>query len=456
MNFGKINKGKAALNIRLNLLFAFLVHAIPFIQCNNQRSAGIDYIAQQMEVLFDNTGARVDHKYDHVGILYRLQRFNHREFFYGLARASTLANTCCINQGITLAATFEWNIYTVTRTFILYDLAYYWKHRLGHEVALFWGSHVSHHQSEDYNLGTALRQTSIDFHGFLFLIPFFIVGVPGEVLVATVSLNLIYQFWVHTQHVPKLGPIEWIMVTPSNHRVHHARNDQYVDKNYGGVFIIWDRLFSTFQDELAEEPAVYGLRKPLNSWNPLWANTHVYWRLLIDFVKMKGFRNKVQLLFKPPGWLPADYTKTCKAAAPVDLKSKYDPKVAGITRAYVFGQFIITVVVSLSLAELATVASTVELWAAAGFIALSLFTHGYILGKRVLSTPLECSRLLLAVGLAYLLPLGAALAAILSYSAAASLVMIAVGIVIRRPIFAAEGKRNDDGQLGQELSDASA
>jgi hypothetical protein len=246
------------------------------------------------------------------------------------------------------------------------------------------------------------------------------------------------------------------MVTPSNHRVHHARNDQYVDKNYGGVFIIWDRLFGTFQDELAEEPAVYGLRKPLNSWNPLWANTHVYWRLLIDFVKMKGIKNKVQLLFKPPGWLPADYTKTCKAAAPVDLKSKYDPKVAGITRAYVFGQFIITVVVSLSLAELATVASTVELWAAAGFIALSLFTHGYILDKRVRSTPLECSRLLLAVGLAYLLPLGAALAAILSYSAAASLVMIAVGLVIRRPIFAAEGKRNDDGQLSQELSDASS
>ena len=131
---------------------------------------------------------------------------------------------------------------------------------------------------------------------------------------------------MHTQHVPKLGPIEWIMVTPSNHRVHHARNDQYVDKNYGVVFIIWDRLFGTFQDELAEEPAVYGLRKPLNSWNPLWANTHVYWRLLIDFVKMKGIKNKVQLLFKPPGWLPADYTKTCKAAAPVDLKSKYHLK----------------------------------------------------------------------------------------------------------------------------------
>jgi len=161
-------------------------------------------------------------------------------------------------------------------------------------------------------------------------------------------------------------------------------------------------------------------------------------------------------LFKPPGWLPTDYTKTCKAAAPVDLKSKYDPKVAGITRAYVFGQFIITVIVSLSLAELATVASTADLWAAAGFIALSLFTHGYILDKRVLSTPLESSRLLLAIGLAYLLPLGAALAAILSYSAAASLIMIAVGIVTRRPILAAEGKRNNDCQPVKELPGASA
>ena len=339
-------------------------------------------------------------------------------------------------------------------TFIFYDLAYYWKHRLGHEVALFWGSHVSHHQSEDYNLGTALRQTSIDFHGFLFLIPFFIAGVPGEVLVATVSLNLIYQFWVHTQHVPALGPIEWIMVTPSNHRVHHARNDQYVDKNYGGVFIIWDRIFGTYQDELAEEPAVYGLRKPLNSWNPLWANTHVYWRLLVDFVKIKGIKNKTQLLFKRPGWLPEGYAKTCKAT-PIDLRSKYDPPVAGATKAYVFGQFLITVAVSLSLAGLATLASPVELWAAAGFIVLSLFTHGYVLDKRRLAAPLESARLLLAIALAFLLPLGSTLSALLGYSAAASLIVVGISIALQRNILGAGDQEIHKGGNSEGLAKAS-
>jgi len=339
-------------------------------------------------------------------------------------------------------------------TFIFYDLAYYWKHRLGHEVALFWGSHVSHHQSEDYNLGTALRQTSIDFHGFLFLIPFFIAGVPGEVLVATVSLNLIYQFWVHTQHVPALGPIEWIMVTPSNHRVHHARNDQYVDKNYGGVFIIWDRIFGTYQDELAEEPAVYGLRKPLNSWNPLWANTHVYWRLLVDFVKIKGIKNKTQLLFKRPGWLPEGYAKTCKAT-PIDLRSKYDPPVAGATKAYVFGQFLITVAVSLSLAGLATLASPVELWAAAGFIVLSLFTHGYVLDKRRLAAPLESARLLLAIALAFLLPLGSMLSALLGFSAAASLIVVGISIALQRNILGAGDQEIRKGGNSEELAKAS-
>lgn len=339
-------------------------------------------------------------------------------------------------------------------TFIFYDLAYYWKHRLGHEVALFWGSHVSHHQSEDYNLGTALRQTSIDFHGFLFLIPFFIAGVPGEVLVATVSLNLIYQFWVHTQHVPALGPIEWIMVTPSNHRVHHARNDQYVDKNYGGVFIIWDRIFGTYQDELAEEPAVYGLRKPLNSWNPLWANTHVYWRLLVDFVKIKGIKNKTQLLFKRPGWLPEGYAKTCKAT-PIDLRSKYDPPVAGATKAYVFSQFLITVAVSLSLAGLATLASPVELWAAAGFIVLSLFTHGYILDKRRLAAPLESARLLLAIALAFLLPLGSMLSALLGFSAATSLIVVGISIALQRNILGAGDQEIRQGGNSEGLAKAS-
>ena len=163
---------------------------------------------------------------------------------------------------------------------------------MGHEVALFWGAHVAHHQSEDFNLGTALRQTSTDFYSFIFYLPFFAAGYPGEVLFSVVSLNLIYQFWVHTEHIQKLGP-RMALVTPSNHRVHHGRNEQYIDRNYGGVFIVWDRLFGTFQDELPEEPVIFGLSKPLKSWNPLWANAHVYWRLMLDCWHTPGLLNKL-------------------------------------------------------------------------------------------------------------------------------------------------------------------
>ena len=121
------------------------------------------------------------------------------------------------------------------------------------------------------------------------------------------SLNLIYQFWVHTEHVPKLGPFEWIFVSPSNHRVHHGRNKVYVDKNYGGVFILWDRIFGSFQEELAEEPVAFGLRKPLNSWNPVWANVHVYWRLILDFYAMPGALNKLKLLVQA-AWMARRHT----------------------------------------------------------------------------------------------------------------------------------------------------
>ena len=233
--------------------------------------------------------------------------------------------------------------------FLLYDLAYYWKHRFGHEVALFWGSHVAHHQSEDYNLGTALRQTSIDFYGFLFYLPFFVLGFPAEILFTVVSLNLIYQFWVHTEHVPKLGILEWLFVTPSNHRVHHARNKIYVDRNYGGVFIIWDRLFGSFQEELEQEAVIFGLRKPLNSWNPVWANVHVYWRLIQDCIKVPGFSNKIKIWLKPPGWLPDSMQSSCKLRSQkTGLSTRFNPALSDFSKGYCVVQFVVTVGLSLT------------------------------------------------------------------------------------------------------------
>lgn len=278
--------------------------------------------------------------------------------------------------------------------FLLYDLAYYWKHRLGHEVALFWGSHVAHHQSEDFNLGTALRQTSIDFHGFLFYLPLFLLGYPLEVVLGVASLNLIYQFWVHTEHVPKLGVLEWLLVTPSNHRVHHARNRIYVDRNYGGVFIVWDRLFGSFQEELDEEPVRFGLRKPLNSWNPLWANLHVYWHLLRDVWRAPGFGSKLQLLFRPPGWQPEGARSHCKLRArEPDLESRFDPPLSPFMAGWVSVQFLLSIGLSLALLlEGGTLPLSLRALAVA-FLAFSFYCHGACLEGRVWARALEGIRL---------------------------------------------------------------
>ncbi|GAC26796.1 alkylglycerol monooxygenase [Paraglaciecola mesophila KMM 241] len=190
--------------------------------------------------------------------------------------------------------------------FVLYDFCYYWNHRFGHEMSILWAAHVVHHSSEEYNLTTALRQTSGSFLSWIFYLPLAFLGVDPLLLLTVGSLNLIYQFWVHTRHIGRLGWLEWIFVTPSNHRAHHAQNQIYIDRNYGGVFIIWDRLFGSFQDELDQEPPIYGIRKALHSWNPIYANTHVYQQLIKDSWRTKAWSDKFKVWFGKTGWRPAD------------------------------------------------------------------------------------------------------------------------------------------------------
>jgi sterol desaturase/sphingolipid hydroxylase (fatty acid hydroxylase superfamily) len=216
-------------------------------------------------------------------------------------------------------------------SFIGYDFLYYWYHRICHERQLFWASHVAHHQSEEYNLSTALRQTSMSFlYAWLFFLPCFIVGVPPEMYVTVASLNLLYQFWVHTRHLPKLGWFEWVFVTPSNHRVHHARNPRYVDRNYGGVFILWDRLFGSFQEELDEEPVEFGISKPLASWNPVRANLHIFQKMLRECLATNNLRDRFYIWIAPTAWRPADLPPE---PAP-DLSAKYDPACSTAAKAY--------------------------------------------------------------------------------------------------------------------------
>lgn len=220
------------------------------------------------------------------------------------------------------------SVWTWVFAWVAYDFCYYWNHRLGHERQIFWASHVAHHQSEDYNLSTALRQTSTGFLlSWIFYIPVFLVGVPAEVYITVASANLIYQFWVHTEHVGKLGWLEWVFVTPSNHRVHHAQNDRYLDRNYGGCFIIWDRLFGTFQDELDEEPCIYGIRGPLHTFNPLWANLHIYWGMIQDAWYTKSVTDKLRVLFARTGWRPDDVVERLpRLKNQLDDFHKYDPQ----------------------------------------------------------------------------------------------------------------------------------
>ncbi|MDI1270704.1 MAG: lysoplasmalogenase family protein [Polaromonas sp.] len=188
---------------------------------------------------------------------------------------------------------------------VFYDFCYYWLHRAGHESAVFWAAHVVHHQSQDYNLSTALRQTSSGaLLGWIFYVPMAIAGVPPLVFGVVVLIDLLYQFWVHTEHVPKLGWFDRWFCSPSNHRVHHAVNDHYLDRNYGGILIVWDRLFGSFREE--DEKCIYGTRSPLNSWDPLWSNAEVYWALAKDAWHASNWGDKLRIWFKPPGWRPAD------------------------------------------------------------------------------------------------------------------------------------------------------
>jgi sterol desaturase/sphingolipid hydroxylase (fatty acid hydroxylase superfamily) len=183
------------------------------------------------------------------------------------------------------------------------DFCYYWFHRAGHRMNIIWAGHAVHHQSEDYNLAVALRQSwYIPLVSWLFYVPLAVIGFPPVLYLTATTVNTLYQFWIHTESIERMGPLEWILNTPSHHRAHHGVNPQYIDKNYAGIFIIWDRMFGTFEPE--KDQVVYGTIKPVASWNPFWVN-------VVKFVEMahliRGARSlwdKVKLVFGPPEWRP--------------------------------------------------------------------------------------------------------------------------------------------------------
>lgn len=195
----------------------------------------------------------------------------------------------------------EKNIWVWILALVLYDFCYYWVHRAGHEVNILWASHVIHHSSEDFNLATALRQSATGFYfKWAFYLPLAILGVPTKVFAVVALIDLLYQYWVHTQLIDRMGFLERFLVTPSNHRVHHGQNDYCIDKNYGGIFSIWDQLFSTYADERTDEPIVYGVRKPLRSWDPVWGNVQHYFVIGQLVRTARTWREKLLHIFGPP------------------------------------------------------------------------------------------------------------------------------------------------------------
>ena len=193
--------------------------------------------------------------------------------------------------------------------FFIEDHSYYWFHRIHHEVRLLWACHVNHHSSQHYNLSTALRQPLLTpFTGPIFWAPLPLLGFPPYMILTAQAISLLYQFWLHTEAIHKLGFLEEVLNTPSHHRVHHGKNVRYLDKNHGGVLIIWDRLFGTFARET--EPVVYGLTKDIETYNPLRIGFHEFAAIGRDVARAPGIGAKLGYLFAPPGWSHDGSTQT--------------------------------------------------------------------------------------------------------------------------------------------------
>jgi sterol desaturase/sphingolipid hydroxylase (fatty acid hydroxylase superfamily) len=289
---------------------------------------------------------------------------------------------------VDVAALLSW-----CAVFVLVDVCYYWSHRYAHEVNILWAGHVVHHSSEEYNLPVALRQSSL--HGlmsWIFYVPLAVIGVPWRMFVACNALNLIYQFWIHTRAIGRLSPVgELLLNTPSHHRVHHGVNPKYQDKNYAGVFIVFDRWFGTFEPEV-EEP-VYGITKPLQSWNPLWANVHVFVQIAKDAWRAEQWRDKLRVVFGRPGWKPAELGEIER---PRDVSAathqKYDPKVPAPLAWYAFAQFVVALVASFLLLQKAGSLPLHQSAVGGFFIAVALAGVGGVFEHAKWAGPLETAR----------------------------------------------------------------
>jgi alkylglycerol monooxygenase len=309
------------------------------------------------------------------------------EKIYGYSKGNDTAplmdTVSSLNSGITNSVkdvlgisisilSYEWMVsnlalLTIKNSVIIYIIAFfvidfygYWTHRWAHQINIFWNKHAIHHSSEEFNLSCALRQSISSFVNlFTFLLlPAAILGVPAMVISIVLPLHLFLQFWYHTRHIGKLGILEKVIVTPSHHRVHHAINKEYLDKNHGQIFIFWDKWFGTFQEELAAVPPVYGITRPAQTWNPIKINFQHLWLLCKDAWQANSWKDKLRIWFMPTGWRPEGFEEKYPVDKIEDVYNfeKYNPTHSIKLRNWSIIQLFITLgFVSYMFANIATI-----------------------------------------------------------------------------------------------------
>lgn len=297
----------------------------------------------------------------------------------------------------------SWVVWVVGFLFI--DFAGYWNHRLSHKINIFWNQHVIHHSSEQFNLSCALRQSISNLIGYvpLLLLPAALLGVPEQVIAVLAPLHLFAQFWYHTRHIGKLGWLEYVIVTPSQHRVHHAINPEYIDKNLGQIFSFWDRIFGTFQDELDNVPPQYGVLKPAATWNPVHINFQHFWRLAKDAWQTKNFWDKIRIWFMPTGWRPDDVKEKYPIAIIEDVYKfeRYKTEASKLFKGYIIFQMFASLALMLFLfynfKEIGVTGALIY----GGFIFIGIYGYTTLMDRKKSALPIEIARGVL--GVAYLI-----------------------------------------------------
>jgi len=292
-------------------------------------------------------------------------------------------------------------------TFIGLDFAGYWSHRFEHEINIFWNRHIIHHSSEEFNLACALRQnvSALVSVFFFLLIPLAVLGIPAKVIAVLAPIHLFAQFWYHTRLINKMGFLEYIIVTPSHHRVHHAINDIYLDKNFSQIFIFWDKMFGTFQEELLDEVPVYGVKKQVNTWNPILINFQHLWQLLKDAWYTKSIGDKFRVFFMPTGWRPSDR----ELEAPIEFtrnpkdQVKYSTEGSLQMHLWMWFQLLFHIILMLYMFNVMGDFSFEIILGYGVFLFLSIFAYTSLMDHSYLALPFEIAKMALGVSLIYVL-----------------------------------------------------